>query len=371
MKLSNILVVDDAKSIRLYMREILQQVDVSITEACDGDEAFELIRNNEYDTVFLDIETLGKSGIEVTKRVREQLGYLYTPIIVMTGLTQPRLVQLAFDNGATDYIKKPLCKFEILARLKTRLENRCLDRELRLTRLAAERANQEKSKLITHLAHELKTPLNAIMGFSELIQMDPYHRDVMDNCRHIYDAAKHQNDLINEVINLAQVEAGIIEMNLSKVDLFSVIKEAFMLNKPMADKFNINLNFPRRSDVSFTITTDNKRLKQVLINLISNAIKYNKPNGDVTVEVKQEFDGYIKIGIADTGSGIAKQDVPKLFEAFNRLGAETTKVEGTGIGLRITKNIVEFMGGQLQVESTVGKGSVFWVSLPSRNFNAI
>lgn len=362
-----ILVVDDMESVRLYMREVLNSLDADVTEAPDGDQAFDLIKDNIYDLIFLDIEMPGKSGLEITKRVRKQLGFMYTPIIVMTGLQNPKLIQDAFDNGASDYISKPLSDVEILARLKTRLDNRRLDRELRNAQIAAEKANHAKSEFITRLAHELKTPLNAINGFAQLIQLEPSNEEAtLESCSYIIDAAKLQEDLINEVTNLAQIEAGIIDIDLSEVELADILKEAFSLTRPMANKFNINFNLPRKADIMFTLTADNKRLKQVFLNLISNAVKYNKPNGEVAIKIGVAEDGFIKIGVADTGKGISKQDIPKLFEVFNRLGAEETDIEGSGIGLPITKKIVELMGGQLEVESEEGKGSIFWITLSGK-----
>jgi signal transduction histidine kinase len=365
MRLLNILVVDDSESIRLYMKRVLEPLNVEVTEAETGDQALKLIRENEYDLVFLDIEMPIMSGLEVTKRVRKQLGFMYTPIIVMTGLQQPELIQEAFDVGATDYITKPLSSIEIHARLKVRLENRRLDRELRQARIAAENANQAKSEFISRLAHELKTPLNAINGFAQLIQMTANDDEVEEQAGHIINAAKLQEELINEVTNLARIEAGIIDMELKQVDLATIIKEAFSLTTPMANKFNINLTRPRKADLSCNVTADDTRLKQVLLNLISNAIKYNKPNGEVTIEIKKsEHSPFVLIGVRDTGIGISSQKMSKLFEPFNRLGAENTNIEGVGIGLSITKKIVELMGGHIDVETEEGKGSVFWVEIP-------
>jgi signal transduction histidine kinase len=154
-------------------------------------------------------------------------------------------------------------------------------------------------------------------------------------------------------------------MELKQVDLATIIKEAFSLTTPMANKFNINLTRPRKADLSCSVTADDTRLKQVLLNLISNAIKYNKPNGEVTIEIKKsEHSPFVLIGVRDTGIGISSQKMSKLFEPFNRLGAENTNIEGVGIGLSITKKIVELMGGHIDVETEEGKGSVFWVEIP-------
>lgn len=353
-----ILVVDDSESIRQFMREILRQLNTRITEATDGIEAFKLIANNVYDLIFMDIAMPGKSGFDVIERVRNKLGYKYTPIIVMTGLDQPNLIKKAFDIGASDYITKPLSEIEFISRLKTRLENRRLNRALN-------DANRAKSEFISRLAHELKTPLNAIAGFAEIIELEPTNTEkVLKSCKIIKDASTHQESLINEVTNLANIEAGIIDIKLADVDFSKIIRDVFNLTEPMANKSNVKLNLPRLNEVKFTLKTDAKRLKQILINLITNAIKYNKPGGKVDFVIDQLKPEYLKVSIKDTGNGIDRKDIEKIFEPFNRLGAEKTKIEGTGIGLPITKKIIEIMGGELKVESKVGEGSIFCFTLP-------
>jgi len=358
-----ILIVDDIESIRLYLKAILKSDTFIITEAENGKDAFQLIRNNEFDLILMDIEMPGPSGLDVTKRVRQELNFKHTPIIIMTALKSPELIQQAYEMGATDYISKPLSEHEVLARINMRLEHRGMERKLQEAKLAAEKASYAKSEFISRLAHELKTPLNAIYGFSQLIELESDNESILENCEYILSAAKHQEDLINEVTNLAKIEAGIIDINLTEVSLADVIKEAFNLTSTMASKFQVTLTIPKKRDVLYTLEADHKRLKQVFLNLLSNAIKYNRQHGDVSILVKPVSVGRIKIGIVDTGEGIKKQDIPKLFEAFNRLGAEVTDIEGTGIGLPISKKIIELMGGTIEVESTVGQGTIVWIEL--------
>lgn len=359
----HVLIVDDVESIRLYLKEILKSDNFMITEAENGNQAFQLIKEHEYDLILMDIEMPGPSGLNVTKRIRQELKFVHTPIIIMTALQSPELIQEAFEMGATDYISKPLSEYEVLARINLRLEHRNMERKLAEAKRVAEMASYAKSEFISRLAHELKTPLNAIYGFAQLIELESENESILENCQFILSGAKYQEELINEVTNLAQIEAGIIDINLSQVALDEVIKEAFHLTSPMANKFQVKLNFPRKKDVLYTLEADHKRLKQVFLNLLSNAIKYNKQEGDVHILIKPVSIGRIKIGISDTGEGISKEDIPKLFEAFNRLGAENTNIEGTGIGLLITKKIIELMGGDLEVESIQGKGTIFWVGL--------
>ncbi len=364
-----LLIVDDIKSIRLYLKEIFKSLNLKIFEAENGEKALTLIQEHSFDLILMDIEMPGESGIEITRKVRKELKFKHTPIIIMTSLKDPKLMKEAFLAGASDYIHKPLVPEEVIARVEIRLKNRAMERELLMAKSASERANQAKSEFMTRLAHELKTPLNAISGFTQLIEIETEDKSILESCGFILTGVKHQSELISEVTNLAQIEAGIIDIQYSDVDLTTIIKEAFNLTMLMAKQFNVRLNFPKIHDVDYRLTTDHKRLKQIFLNLLSNAIKYNKLNGEVNILVKPISIDRIKIGISDTGEGIKTEDIPKLFEAFNRLGAEDSEIEGTGIGLPITKKIIELMDGQLEVESTLGKGTTFWVELQAIHKN--
>lgn len=360
---TEILIVDDVASLRLYLKDVLTPLGVTVYEADNGDKALELVSQKEFALILMDIEMPGKNGLEVTSEIRHKLGFKFVPVVIMTGLKSPELIRDAFEAGATDYISKPLTEIEILSRIRSILSRRQLSRDLDSARKAAETANQYKSEFISRLAHELKTPLNAINGFAQLIQSVSKEDDIVSFSNEIINAAKFQQGLIEEVTNLARIEAGIIDINLSDVDLAHIIKEAFGLTMPMAEKFQVQLKMPRRSDVSYTIKADDKRLKQVLLNLISNAIKYNKPNGEVSLLAQSMPGGKLRLGVKDTGDGIPEDKIPQLFEAFNRLGAEHTNIEGSGIGLPIARKMVELMGGHLEVESKPGQGSTFWVEL--------
>lgn len=238
--------------------------------------------------------------------------------------------------------------------------------ELEDARQAAEQANQAKSDFLSSMSHELRTPLNAILGFAQLLnngrrtpQSDKQRRQVTQ----IEKSGQHLLSLINDILDLAKIEAGHITLSLEPVHVSSLINDAIMLIQPSADANGICLEaIPLSADAY--ITADYTRIKQVLLNLLSNAIKYNRPDGKVTVSAWSE-DQAVFIGVRDTGHGIAKADLPKLFEPFNRLQAANGTIEGTGIGLTITRQLVEQMQGTLDVESQAGEGSHFIVTLPA------
>jgi CheY-like chemotaxis protein/two-component sensor histidine kinase len=212
------------------------------------------------------------------------------------------------------------------------------------------------------MSHELRTPLNAILGFGQLLQIDglePKHREDVDQ---IVKAGRHLLDLINEVLDIARVEAGRLTLSLEPVAIDDAIREAVELIQPLAVERGLSMEVP--DSEGLYVHADRQRLKQVLLNLLSNAVKYNVEQGTVTVEGRRAEGGRISITVTDTGVGIPAERVAQLFEPFDRLDADKRGVTGTGLGLALSKALVEAMGGSISVTSEVGKGSVFAIDLP-------
>lgn len=228
----------------------------------------------------------------------------------------------------------------------------------------AEKANLAKSDFLSGMSHELRTPLNAILGFAQLMESGapvptPSQKR---NLEQILKAGWYLLDLINEILDLALIESGKVTLSEEPVSLAEVMLECRAMIEPQAQKRNIGMTFPR-FDVPMFVKADRTRVKQVLINLLFNAIKYNKPGGSVAVDCAVNPRDSVRISIRDTGKGLSPEQLTQLFQPFNRLGKETGAEEGTGIGLVVTKRLVELMKGTIGVDSTVGTGSVFWIEL--------
>lgn len=236
--------------------------------------------------------------------------------------------------------------------------------ELRKAKEQAEEANRAKNEFLSRMSHELRTPLNAVLGFAQVLEMDPLTDDQQASVAQILKGGRHLLNLINEVLDIARIEAGRLTLSPEPILLHEALDEAIDLVTPLAAKARVKLMRNLSPFWNQCVQADRQRLKQVILNLLSNAIKYNHEGGSVTVGCTAGDGDRLRVEVSDTGRGIPEQKMALLFSPFERLGADETGVEGTGVGLALSKKLTEVMGGRIGVVSQFGQGSRFWVEFP-------
>lgn len=377
-----ILIVDDQSVHTVALCDVLRQYQFDAEGCASAESALELLRTQSFDLMLSDLNMPGMDGIALVKEALQIDPDL--ACIIMTGEGSIATAVRAMQGGALDYIVKPFkasSLLPVLARAQAtralRLANAELERQLRQNvmelaeanhrleqaRTAAEHANAEKSRFLSNMSHELRTPLNGILGFAQILAADKLPATQLEKqrfARNIVQSGQHLLKLVNEILDLARIEAGKVPLAMEAVDLPTVLQECRMMVTPLAAKRDISLGFgevPARS-----LCADRTRLVQVLINLLSNAIKYNHDQGRVAVACT-EAEGRLRIAVSDTGPGLEPDQVQHIFQPFHRLGRDEEE-EGSGLGLALTRRVVEAMQGAIGVESQPGQGSTFWVELP-------
>jgi signal transduction histidine kinase len=340
-----------------------------------------------FDVLLIDFRLAGDSGLDVLKILRQDRG-LDLPVVLVTGQGSEDVVAMAMRLGATDYLVKranyllalPAVLENAFHRVQAtreqaalRLLNASLERkvaertaELEAAKEAAESANRAKSAFLAHMSHDLRTPLNAVLGFSQLLALDPVLAEAGNARRQvqmIHDAGRHLLAMIDEVLDLARIESGGLRLSLETVDACQLAHESLQLVGPLATQHRVTLK-QQPTQGACLVQADCTRLRQVLVNLLTNAVKYNHPGGEVLVAVSG-LPGQVQVAVTDNGQGMTQQQLAALFQPFNRVGAETSGIEGTGLGLVIARQLVEAMQGSLQVHSTPGVGSTFTLALPA------
>lgn len=275
------------------------------------------------------------------------------------------------ENGAmtsylaikTDISERKRAEQEILE-LNQTLEQKVVERtrEMELARNEAEKANQAKSEFLSRMSHELRTPMNSILGFAQLMEMGTLTPQQEKGVGHILRSGRHLLQLINEVLDISRIEAGRMSISLEPVRLREVLQEVMDLVSPFANNQSIQLNLDL-PDPGLHVRADRQRFKQVMLNLLNNGIKYNHVGGHVAIRVRSAGE-QVRIEVVDSGIGIEESDLFKLFTPFERIGAEKTDTEGTGLGLTVVKKLMDVMNGRVGVDSVYGKGSTFWLELP-------
>lgn len=344
-------------------RDIKNQLRIPIGNAIVGTVGSSGIAEIVYDTRkdkrYLRDEFSGKSELAVPILYEnEVIGIFDSESSIVGGFDEQDLQMLqSLANIAAPRIASALAQQE-----KEKAEE-----SLRHAKQEAEEANQAKSEFLSRMSHELRTPLTAILGFSRLMKMDAGDQ-VDKRLEHILVAGEHLLMLIDEILDIVRIEQRQFTLKSREINIKPIVEECIGMNRVEADQLGISIKdeYPTKEKAGgrVKVFADPQRLKQVLLNIISNAVKYNCENGQVGINVGQCKDGFVRFEVVDTGIGISKEDLHKVFEPFVRFGDLQHKVEGTGMGMVITRQLIELMRGQIFISSELGKGSTVSFTLP-------
>lgn len=409
-----ILVVEDSRTQAERLRLVLAGEGYEVEVAFDGRQGLERAQSNGADLVISDVTMPEMDGFEFCRAMKASSSTHLIPIILLTTRTTPTDIMQGLESGADNFIPKSNDDEYLLERVRrifVQLEQRkqhhlemevnltlggrritvtadrqqimellfstfeqmgrhhdelaCANHELQEARAEADRANRAKSQFLSRMSHELRTPLNAIMGFGQLLELAPLEPRDRESAHLIVAAGRHLLDLINEVLDIGRIDAEELDLSLEAVPADDVLAEAMDLMQLLAVERGVEVSTDF-AGCELCVMADRQRLKQVILNLLSNAIKYNRPGGSVTVSCRKGGDGSSRIEVTDAGPGIAPENLERLFAPFDRIdAARDSDVEGSGLGLALSKRLVEAMGGILGVQSELDRGSTFWLELPA------
>ncbi len=353
-----ILIVDDVTRNIQIISTILKQEGYKMSFARSGESALELVKKNQFDLILLDIMMPGIDGHETCQRLKSDPDTKDLPVIFLTAKTDPDSIVKGFDLGAVDYITKPFRASELLARVKTHLQLKYAQENLR-------EANATKDRFFSIIAHDLKGPFNSLLGYTDVLMN--YWDSYPDEKRKEFVKTIHQQSdrlfrMLENLLEWSRMQLGKIKRRPVMINLSQLGNSELMFLKPQAEKKKITLKTDIPEDAQ--AFGDGNMLSTVIRNLLSNAIKFTHPEGEIRISARPEGD-LMQISVSDNGVGIAEDNIAKLFRIdkhFSTYG--TNKEAGTGLGLILCKDFVEKNGGRLWVESELGQGSHFKLTIP-------
>lgn len=372
----NILVVDDVPEKLLAIEVILEELGQNVVTATSGREALRQLLRDDFAVILLDVNMPGMDGFETAALIRQRAKSEHTPIIFITSFHDETHASAGYSLGAVDYILAPVVPEVLRAKVavfvdlyrkteqvKRQAEDRVALAQEQAARLAAEKANKAKSEFLANISHELRTPMNAVIGMTELAleeSLSPIVRDYLETSA---GAAKNLLELLNEILDFSRIEAGKFSLNSVPFRLRETLDECIKTMAVRAHHKGLDLSCEVAADVPDAMEGDPQRLRQVLLNLIGNAIKFTQ-QGQVLLRVSEQSRGAdqatLLFAVVDTGIGISQEDQGPIFAPFAQADTSTTReYGGSGLGLAISSDLIRMMGGRLWVESTLGRGSTF------------
>ena len=371
---ASILVVDDDPVVRSLMRATLERDGFTVIEARDGVEACRLYEEHHPDLLLVDLVMPHMDGFELCRVLRGRAESAYVPIVVATSLDDVPSIARAYDAGATDFIPKPLNWLVLNHRVRYILRASRAFEELRrnqdrliAAKEAAEAANRAKSEFLANMSHELRTPLNAIIGFSGMMSdrmFGPLNERYAEYANIIGDSGRHLVAIITDILDLAKADADRLLLTEEQVEIAEVVELGSKIIKDMARRAQIEFVSEIKKPLPAMIG-DPAKLTQILVNLLSNAVKFTAPGGTVRLTIEQPLSQGITFRVEDTGIGMSPDQIPIALAPFGQVGNSLTRQhDGVGLGLPLTKRLVELHGGTIEIDSEPGKGTIASVPLP-------
>jgi signal transduction histidine kinase len=375
-----LLIVDDDPVVRSLMRDALEDDGYTIVEAENGIEACARCEEAVPALIVVDAVMPGMDGFALCEALRKRPQTAQIPILMATGLDDSSSIARAYEVGATDFISKPLNWLMLSQRVLYMLRAARAFDELRqnqerlvAAKNAAEAASKAKSEFLANMSHELRTPLNAIIGFATIMQQSirgPLDPRYIEDATIIASSGTHLLDIINDILDIAKAEARSLELLEDTVDIGETLRFASDMVAEMAKNGDVAFSFEVDANLP-AFWGDAKKLRQIIINLLCNAIKFTPPNGSVCLRAARATNGGAAISIADTGIGIAPDQIPVALAPFGQVDSSLArKYEGVGLGLPLSKRLVELHGGTLLIDSALEKGTTVTVYLPAERFPA-
>jgi len=378
----NILLIEDDESDFELTKRLLPTDKTQIVWAQTLKKALQEIREQLFDVILLDLNVPDSQGLTTVDRIVDAFQQMPV-LIVLTGNDDDEIAQNALKRGAQDYLVKGLVSSELLQRsLRYAIERHKIETQLRKSkddliivnhalitaRDTAIDASHTKSEFLANISHEIRTPLSGIVSIAELLTLEDCSGDVNELHQVLLQSSKHLVTTLNNLLDLSKLEAGRMVINISDVDIREVVKEVLMIIEPTAKRKQITVDSAISKEVPILISSDSMRLKQILLNFVHNAVKFTH-KGSVQICSDLEVRGgnhLICVSVKDTGIGIAEDSKMRIFEPFIQADvALNRKYGGTGLGLAISKKSAELLGTEIGFDSEFGKGSNFWLKLPT------
>lgn len=368
MRRPNVLVIDDDPTQRLLVAETLSQAGVCVDEALDGEEGLEKVSAHTPDLILLDVVMPGLNGFEVCELLRKDEATVHVPVVMVTACEDYEAIENAYTAGATHFLSKPI-NWDLLAhQVKYVLRNSRLEGELRRAKRKADVANKAKSRFLRNMSHELRSPLHAIIGLSELLgdaSIASCGKQTEALRSQINASGKHLLDIVEDLLCLSQIEAGKHILDEKEVLLAEAFATPLQIAETLARDRNVAVT-ARIDTGDLMVRADPRALQQIAINLLTNAIKFSRPGGAVAFELEARDGGEVAISVTDAGVGMSADEIETALKPFERTRSRLSRKNGgAGLGLPLTASLIEMHGGRLVIDSLRGEGTAATVVLPA------